>query len=128
MANTTIGFGVALILLGLGGFFGTGAEHKTALIPAVFGVLLAILGALARNPAKRALYMHIAVAVGLLGFLGSVPGVVKVIKMMGGETIARPVAAEAQTAMAAITLVYVALCVRSFINARRERTLAASTR
>ena len=31
MAQTTIGFGIALILLGLGGYFGTGAEHPTAI-------------------------------------------------------------------------------------------------
>jgi len=126
VANTTIGFGVALLLLGVGGFVGTGSEHPTALIPAAFGILLILFGALAaKNPAKRALFMHIAVTLGLVGFLGSVPGVIKVIKMMNGEAIARPAAAEAQTAMAALTLIYVILCVRSFINARRERALTA---
>lgn len=118
-------FGAALIVVGLVGFFGTGAEHKTALIPAVFGLLLVILGALARNPAKRALFMHIAVVVGLLGFLGSISGVVKVIRMLGGATIERPAAAEAQTAMALLTGLFVAMCVRSFIAARRERALTS---
>ncbi len=73
MAKLTIWFGVALILLGAWGFFGTGSEHPTALIPAYFGLALAVSGALANSPdaKKRMLWMHVAVTFGLLGFLGS---------------------------------------------------------
>src|ERR1017187_6065632 len=73
MAKLTIGFGVALIVLGAWGFFGTGSSHSTALIPAYFGLALAVCGGLAQteNAKQRMLWMHVAVTVGLLGFLGS---------------------------------------------------------
>jgi hypothetical protein len=121
MPTTTIVTGVLLIVLGLVGFVGTGSEHPTALIPAGFGIALAICGFLANAPERKKLFMHIAVTLGLLGFLGTVMGVVKVVRMAAGETIARPEAAESQAVMAFITLIFVAICVNSFIKARKAR-------
>ena len=43
MAKTTIIFGVLLVLLGLGSYFGTGRTSLTALIPAGFGLILLII-------------------------------------------------------------------------------------
>ena len=97
MATTTIGFGVVLILLGLAGFFGTGSAHPTALIPAVFGILLAVLGAMAKDEKRRKLAMHIAVTVGLLGFLGTVTALFQLGSAMSGEA-AQPVIAAGERA------------------------------
>jgi len=119
LANTTIWIGGLLIVLGLGGYFGSQSHSSTALIPAGFGVVLAALGFVARVPGRRKLAMHIAVTVGLLGFLGSMTGLVKVARMMTGETVQRPVAAVAQAIMAVLTGLFVALCVKSFVDARR---------
>jgi hypothetical protein len=127
MAKLTIGFGAALILLGAWGFIGTGAAHPTALIPAYFGLVMGWSGILANTPdaKKRMLWMHIAVTVGLLGFIGAaVMVVVENVKAHGGP-LAHPVAVEAQAAMAGICLVFVGLCVRSFIAARRGGKLDA---
>jgi len=121
MANTTMTVGVLLILLGLWGYFGTGTSSPTALIPAAFGVLLLISGAIARNPEKRKMAMHIAVVVGLLGFLGSVRGLTKLGAVLGGGDVARPQAVIAQSIMAIVTGIFTVLCVRSFIAARRSR-------
>ena len=73
MAKLTIGCGVVLILLGAWGFIGTGSTHPTALIPAYFGLVLAWSGIMANSEdaKRRMLWMHVAVTVGLLGFLGS---------------------------------------------------------
>lgn len=117
MSTTTIVTGLALIVLGIGGFVATGSTAKTALIPAYFGGALLLLGLLARNPARRKLVMHLAVVVGLLGFLGSLRGP---IQLLSG-TAQRPAAAAAQTIMAALMALFVALCVKSFIDARRLR-------
>jgi hypothetical protein len=124
VATTTIGFGVALILLGLGGYFGTGMVSLTALIPAAFGLLLAVFGAIARDDSKRKMAMHIAVTVGLLGFLGAVPGLLKIGTLISGGEVARPAAVIAQSIMAALMAVYVAMCVKSFIDARKRRANA----
>lgn len=123
MATTTIGFGVALIVLGFGGYLGTGADSVTALIPAFFGIILVILGLMARDPSKRKLTMHLAAAVGLLGFLGTVPGLMRLGAVFSGdETVARPNAVIAQAIMALLTGIFLVLCIKSFIDARRQRT------
>jgi hypothetical protein len=120
MANTTIGFAVALILLGLLGYVGTGAESPTALIPAIFGVVLLVLGMLARSPQRRKLAMHIAVVVGLLGFAGSFRGLMNLGPLIAGEPVARPTAVIAQSVMALLMGLYVVLCIKSFVDARRR--------
>jgi len=123
MAKLTVVFGVVLAVVGVIGFAVTGSAHPTALIPAWFGLALVLFGALARteDARKRMLWMHIAVTVGLVGFL--FPGVMAVtayVKAHGGE-LARPAATEEQAVMAVICLVFVAMCIRSFIAARRGR-------
>jgi hypothetical protein len=129
MAKITIIFGVLLILLGVIGFVATGSSHMTALIPAAFGVLLAALGAVAQaKPNLRMHIMHAAVLVGLLGFFGTIPGVIKLIKWAGGTapTAGREAAAVAQSVMAVLMVVFVAMCVRSFIEARKNRLAGKS--
>ena len=129
MANTTIGFGITLILLGIGGYVATGSTHPTALIPAGFGVLLSILGILARNPKLRMHTMHVAALLGLIGLAGSVGGVIQLVKLVGGHEIKRPAAAMAQSIMALVCLAFVTLTVRSFVAvrvARRKEALLAT--
>lgn len=122
MANTAIGFGVALIVLGVVGYFGTGAESLTAMIPAAFGILLVIFGLVARNPNHRRHAMHGAALVALLGVLGSGRGLPKILPLLSGEAVDRPNAVIAQAVMALLCLTFVALCIKSFIDARRSRT------
>lgn len=126
MAKVSIAIGVLLILLGAWGFITTGSQHPTALIPTYFGLALGWCGYLAmrHGGAQRALWMHVAVTLGLAGFL--FPGamaIIETVKAHGGP-LAHPEAVEAQTAMAAICLIFVILCVRSFIAARRARNSA----
>ncbi len=124
MANTTIGFGAVLVVIGFVGYFATGQASFTALIPAAFGFLLIAFGIMARNERLRKHAMHAAAVVGLLGFLGSAGGVMQVFKMIGGETLDRPEAAIARAIMALVCLAFVALTVKSFIDARKARTSA----
>ena len=123
MAKLTILFGVLLILLGLFGFLATGHTHYTALIPSGFGILLAVCGLLAETPdsRRRMLFMHIAVTLGLVGFLFTIQGFFQWIQLLQGKYFAYPSAVDSKAAMAAICLVFVLLCVRSFIAARRAR-------
>lgn len=121
LANKTIGIGVVLIFLGVAGYLISGRVSITALIPAFFGAPLVLLGWLARDDRKRKLVMHIAVVVGLLGFLGSVGGLFEFFGMLAGQETARPGAVVARAIMAVITGYFVAVCVKSFIDARRQR-------
>ena len=127
MAKLTIVVGLILVVLGVAVFVATGSHAPTALIPAYFGILLGILGMLANTPdsKRRMLFMHIAVTVGLIGFIfPGWRGMGDLITQMHGQTVLRPVAMKEELAMAAICLVYVMLCVRSFISARRLRASA----
>ena len=125
MAKLTLVFAALLIVLGLVGFLGSGSAHPTALIPAYFGLALAVFGFLAISPneSRRKLFMHVNVTIGLLGFLG---GVVEGIKgyFHAATTSAAPsvlISAEtSKLALAGLMLLYVILCVRSFIAARRS--------
>ena len=121
MPSTTLALGVALIILGLSGYFLTGAASPTALIPAGFGLVIALAGLLARDERKRKHAMHAAVVVALLGFLGSLRGLLQIGDLFDG-TAARPAAIVAQTIMAVLTLGYIVMAVRSFVNARRVRS------
>ena len=122
MANTAIAFGAAFIALGLIGYFGTGAASPTALIPCALGALLLLLGAIARNPARRKHAMHAAAIVGLIGFLGAGRGLTKIAPLLAGEPVERPNAVIAQAVMALLSLVFLAHCIKSFVDARRART------
>lgn len=121
MASTTIAVGVVLIVLGLGSYFLTGGVSATALIPAAFGLVIAIAGLIARDERKRMHAMHGAVLVALIGFLGSVRGLMGIGGVIDG-TAARPAAVIAQSIMAVLLLIYLVTAIRSFIAARRSRT------
>jgi hypothetical protein len=83
--------------------------------------LLVVFGALALDDKRRKLAMHIAVTVGLLGFLGTVSGLFQLPTLLSGGAVQRPGAVVSKSIMAVLMAVYVAMCVKSFIDARRKR-------
>lgn len=121
MPGLTIAFGLTLVALGVVGYFGTGRQSMTALIPVIPGVVFLILGAVARNPGARKHAMHAAAVLALLGALGTARGMVKFFQMLGGAEVERPAAVRSQAIMCVLCLVFVLLCVRSFMAARRSR-------
>jgi hypothetical protein len=123
MAKVTVLFGVVLIILGGASFVLTGHKFPTSLIPVAFGILLATFGSMAETPdsRRRMLFMHIAVTVGLLGFLATAPALIQVVELVKGKLFPYRAAVEEKAAMSGLMLIYVLLCVRSFIAARRSR-------
>ncbi len=124
MPSTAIIFGALLILIGLLGYgyvMTTPNPSPTALIPAIFGIVLVLLGVFARARENlRKHLMHAAVIVALLGFLGTVSSFVKIFSVFAG-TAERPVAVIAQFTTAIICIVFIVLSVKSFIAARKAR-------
>jgi hypothetical protein len=106
--------GILLIVIGLGGYLGTGRASVTALIPAFLGAAILLAGLVAHRPSARKHAMHAAAAVALLGFLGGAGRALP--KLLAGET---STAVTLSLVMALVCLAFVILCVRSFINARR---------
>ena len=111
--------GLLLMGVGLAGYTLSDAESPvTALIPAGVGLLLLISGAIVQaRPSTRKHVMHVAVTIGLLGFLAAAGRLAMVLAQDKGSTLGRASLA----AMALICGVFVALCIKSFIDARRNR-------
>ncbi|HUF04475.1 MAG TPA: hypothetical protein VMM38_09905 [Aridibacter sp.] len=117
MQSAAIWTGRILIIIGIVGYaygFYGGRASFTAMIPAFFGIVITALGHLAKikeSVSKHA--MHIAILVGLLGFLLPLGR----LAMKFGE-IELSAAYVSQIAMALVCLVFVLLGVRSFVAAR----------
>jgi hypothetical protein len=126
MARVTIGFGVALVALGIVGYLGSGADSVTALIPSFFGAVFVLLGVLGSSEQRRALTMHLAALLAVIGIAGSVTGLVDLPDLLAGNDLERPWAVAVQSIMAVALVVYLVLAVRSFIAARRDRSPAAT--
>jgi hypothetical protein len=133
MALFTISAGGLLIALGAWGYLGAEEGHRsvTALIPAFFGLALILLGLLAFKEHLRKHVMHLAAMIGLIGLVvplarsaGSVPELIRegrVIKEFDGQKKDMTRAVVSQLVMAGVCLVFVGLCVNSFVQARRAR-------
>jgi len=73
MGKLTIWIGLLMILLGLAAYVISSFASVTALIPAFFGVPIAILGALARKPSRQkaaGIAVTLLALLGLFGILG----------------------------------------------------------
>ena len=124
MAKVTLVFAVLLVAVGLIGYIGTGSQHVTALIPAWFGLALGVCGLLSISPseARRKLFAHINVTIGLLGFIGgAVEAIRGYLSAKAKGLVPDQIALASKITMAGLLLVYVILCVRSFIAARAAR-------
>ncbi len=122
MPTLAIVFGLILDAMGLGAYLASGAKSITALIPAFFGTPILVCGLLAKFvPGIRMHVMHVAALFGLLGTLGGLGmGLPKLGGLIAG-TIERPMAPIMQIALGSVSLAFLALCVKSFIDARRAR-------
>jgi len=121
MPKITLIFSILYVALGLAAFFLTGALHKTALIPAYFGVVLLLLGLLGQKENLRKHVMHAALLVVLLALFGTARSLLKLPSAFDG-TAERPFAIYAQAATAVLSIAFLALGIRSFIQARRSRS------
>jgi uncharacterized membrane protein len=117
----TVVCGGLLIALGLWGKYGTGTPSNTALIPAGVGAVLVVLGVLALKESLLKHAMHAAAALGLLGFLA---GAARFVQKWAHDGKVEGPAALSTGLMALICAAFVALCVNSFVAARRRRKAA----
>lgn len=121
MAKISIAFSIILIILGLVSYFIISSESITALIPAFLGIPVLVLGIIALNEKYLKHSMHVVAVLMLLGFSGTVGGLFRFFRMLGGESFERPSAITIQAIMALLCLVFLILAVKSFIDARRGK-------
>ncbi|MBD43046.1 MAG: hypothetical protein CMB09_02960 [Euryarchaeota archaeon] len=116
MTNLTIGYGGLLIAWGIAVSLLSGSNSVTSFIPSMMGVPILISGLMTNlQPEKKKLWMHIAVAFGLLCALG---GTRFFMVMSDGIDYA-----SGSMLMLLVTgSLYTYLCVQSFIHARKSAT------
>ena len=122
MAKFSIILGIILIALGLASYFGISSESITALIPTFLGIPVLILGFLALNEKYLKYAMHGAAVLMLLGFGGTVSGLFKFFRMIGGEVFERPSAITIQAIMAVLCLIFLIFTINSFVDARKKKS------
>lgn len=103
--------GAVLIVLGLAGYVLTDFASATALLPALLGLVILVCGVLAGQERRHRTAVHVALAVALLGLLGSLP------RVFGGGA-----AGLVSGLTVLVCALYTAVGVRSFIAARKSRT------
>lgn len=126
MPPFAIVIGLLLTGLGVGGYLGVEAETRswTALIPVFVGGPLFLLGLLGLKDQFRKHAMHLAAALGLIGFLAPAG---RLISTAARGSFVWGLPTMSQVAMAVLCAIFVALCVKSFRDARKAREATAST-
>mgnify|MGYP006062589115 FL=1 len=113
MPNLTLGYGVFLVVWGIAVGLLSTSDSLTRFIPCVPGAGLVVSGVLAKsNPDQRKLWMHVAVVLGLLSALLGTR-----FFMVMGDGI--DYASGSMLMLFLTGSAYTALCVRSFIQARK---------
>ena len=123
MPYVSIIFGTLLAALGGWAYQTSGMVSKTALIPALPGVLLLVCGVVALNEKLLKHAMHGAATFGLLGFLAGLGN--WIVLLTKGEPVGSTKSI-ASGGMGLLCGIFVALCVKSFIDVPRARARAAS--
>ena len=113
MPNLTLGYGVFLVVWGIAVGLLSTTDSLTRFIPCVPGAGLVVSGVLAKsNPEQRKLWMHVAVVLGLFSaLLGT-----RFFMVMGDGL---NYASGSMLMLFLTGSAYTALCVRSFIQARK---------
>ena len=113
MPNLTLSYGVFLVVWGIAVGLLSTTDSLTRFIPCVPGAGLVVSGVLAKsNPDQRKLWMHVAVVLGLLSALLGTR-----FFMVMGDGI--DYASGSMLMLFLTGSAYTALCVRSFIQARK---------
>jgi hypothetical protein len=117
MVRFTTALGVALVLLGIGAYVLTSAVSVTALIPAFVGVPLLACAAVARSANRRRPALAVALAIALLGALGSSMNVIQIGEAIAG-TAQRPSAVWVSTIMFVLLVAYLVVGGRALLKSR----------
>ncbi len=111
--------GAVLILVGVAGYALSDFASVTALIPAIFGLVMIGLGLVGRRDDQRVrLAVYGIGGLALLGVLGSLRGVPDIVALVTGSTGGSTLAAVTQGAMILVGLVLLGAAVRDLATGR----------
>lgn len=118
MATITLVTGLLLVVLGVGAYVFSGLASVTALIPAMFGAIIAACGGLAARPRWHNRSILAAAVVAILGVFGALGRIVP--ELFSADGVQWNLAAGTQVAMAVISLAFVVAWIVWL--ARRKKT------
>jgi hypothetical protein len=117
-------YGAVLIVFAVFVSFVSESKSITSYIPAILGAPISIFGLLSLlMPAKLKLFMHIGALFGLLVFLGGLSVLGSVFSGTLIEDNALSYANFSRLFMTITGAAYLAICIQSFIFARKQREL-----
>ena len=123
MTYLGIAYGLALVALGVFGYFKSGGVSVTALIPAFLGTPVTVLALLSLNPKFLKIGMHIIVIIALLGFIATAKDT---LGLISGKEIENQLAAYSKAITCIMSFAFVVFSVVSFIKARRANEIGPS--
>ena len=119
-STATLGMvlGGVLGVVGIAAYVISGFASLTALIPTLFGVLIAGLGAAGRTDERQRIAIYGIGILAALGVLGSLRGVPDIIALLSGSPVDSVVATVSQGLMIVFSLVLVVSVVRYILDSR----------
>ncbi len=105
VSKLTLAAAGVLVVVGAGAYVVSGFASATALIPAAFGVLFALLALMARRTPREYESLAAVAVLAALGVLGSTRAMPEKINMLQGEPVDSPVAVASQSLMLVVSLV-----------------------
>lgn len=117
-AVLAMALGGLLVVVGVGSYVATDFAHVTALIPAIFGVLIAALGALGRERNRQRPAMYGVGVLAVLGVAGSLRGVPDILAVFTGDEVDSLVGPLSQGVMIVVCLVLVGAVGRYVLDTR----------
>lgn len=118
-----VGLGIGLVVLGVAASVLTDFASVTSLIPAIFGVLVAILGAVGWRTDRQRYAVYGIGLLAILGVLGSTRGIPDILALLTGESVDSVIASISQGVMIAVCLVLLAAVIQ-FVRTARAPTNA----
>jgi hypothetical protein len=118
VVTLTRAFGGLLIVVGVVAYLATGMESATALLPAVLGIPILVLGLLAGRAGRERGLIVAAVVLAALGALGTAMNVADLPALLAGDDVERPAAVVTSAITAVLCLAYVIAGIRWLVTAR----------
>jgi hypothetical protein len=112
MRIVTIAFGVLLIALGIGNYVVTGMSRIAALTPTLFGLFIGVLGFVALQNRSRGEHNHTlfgAIMLAVLGFLGSLGALWRLLTIMSSGQVVPPTAVIVQSIIGLSCVLFIIL-------------------
>ena len=120
MAQTTVGFGIFLLVLGIIGFSIKEMQTITSLLPSFFGLAFLILGIIAQRESLNKIALFLAMVVGLVGLILTSSELFNLFLLLTGTEVALTAAIITHPMMDILCIYYLGSGINSYIDARKN--------